>query len=159
MSKWNHFSLEERIRIGSCLAHGKSAAEIAQELGKSATSISPKLGRYPHVCNSCSKVYSPCGFTKFKYDPKRAELRYVSIKNTTRNHVTFSESELSLLAEHISRCTLNGLSIHQAILSFKTFPISEPTVYSLLKKGALTGLNKSLIQKNKRRKKANPSYV
>lgn len=178
MSNWNHFTLEERIRIASCLAHGKSAVEIAEELGKSPTSISreikrsrfisskhntsilcPKLQRYPHVCNGCSRRYDTCGYTKYKYSAKKSELQYITIKNTTRNHVIFSESELSILAEHIRKSCESGLSVHQAILTFKSFPISEPTVYSLLKKGLLKGLNKSLIQKNKRRKKKDTSYI
>ena len=177
MSNWNHLTLEERISIMNCLSHNMKLKDIGEELRKDPTSISrevkrnrfisckhntsnecPKLTRFPYVCNCCSKRGKVCGYTQYKYDPRRAELKYISTRNTSRNHVVFSNEELSILADHITSKTKNGLSVYQAILTFRAFPISESTVYSLIKKGALNGVNKSLVLTSKHRKKKNTPY-
>lgn len=170
MKEWNHFTREHRNAINSALAHKKTAYEIGEIIDKNASSISkevkrhrylksrhnninecPKLKRWPHVCNGCSSRYGICGYNKYIYDPEKAQRVYEKKKVECRNHVTFTDSELSALSNHIKSKCEDGASVLQAILSFKDYAISESNIYALIKKGKLSEIEKMIVSQRKRR--------
>lgn len=93
MKDWKHLTFEQRKVISNGVSHNYKLKEIAESLGFNPTSISKEVkrnresttigknitnckrtNRWPFVCSGCNKKYNnQCVFTKYKYDPKKAQ--------------------------------------------------------------------------------------
>ncbi len=109
MKTWNHITETQRKVILSGVCHRLTAKQIAESLDKHPTTISkelkkkavlkskvnnpktcPNLLSYPFVCNGCSKKYTNCGYSKYEYNPKTAEIHNCVKKRHSKNHVSLS---------------------------------------------------------------------
>ena len=164
MTNYCHLSYDERKMIEDGLNSNKSINQISIELNRSHSTIlreidrnkiysrnranfnlkpidsnyslhCTKLDKSPYVCNGCN---SRCGCRKdrFTYYTRKAEDSYHETKKLSRQGISLTPDELSLINSTIGPLIKNGQTInhlyinHPNILNF-----SKPTFYNYVKSG------------------------
>ena len=156
-NNWKHLNFENRKVIRSGISNHRFLFEISDQTQIDPTAISrevkrnrikirngsktvecPKVTRWPHVCDNCSKRYQSCGFNKYKYDPKIAQEKANFNLVHTRRGIDMTEEEFRVLDNIIKEGVDSNDSIYEICIKNKDkINISIPTVYKYIAKGFL----------------------
>lgn len=159
MKDWKHLTLEQRKVISNGISHNYKLKEIAETLGFDPTSISKevrrnresitigsnvtdckKVNRWPYVCTGCNKKYSNnCCFTKYKYDPGKAQNKADLNLITSRRGIDIDSEDFKTLDTIVKNGIDNKKSIYQITVENKDIiDKSVTTIYRYVNKGYLT---------------------
>ena len=158
MKEWKHLSLDQRKVISSGLSHNYKLKDIAESLGFDPTSISKevkrnritisvglninnckRISRWPYVCSGCSKKYTNCPFTKYKYDTKTAQRQADVNLINSRKGMDIDSEDFKKLDETIKEGIENKKSIYQIkIENNSNIDKSVTTLYRYVNNGYLT---------------------
>ena len=159
MKDWKHLTLEQRKVISNGISHNYKLKEIAETLGFDPTSISKEVKRnresttigknitnckrtqrWPFVCTGCPKKYNnQCVFTKYKYDPKKAQNKSEVNLINSRKGIDIDSEKFRELDEIIKTGIDNKKSIYQITIENKdTIDKSVTTLYRYVNNGYLT---------------------
>ena len=158
MKEWKHLSLDQRKVISSGLSHNYKLKDIAESLGFDPTSISKevkrnritisvglninnckRISRWPYVCSGCSKKYTNCPFTKYKYDTKTAQRQADVNLINSRKGIDIDSEDFKKLDETIKEGIENKKSIYQIkIENNSNIDKSVTTLYRYVNNGYLT---------------------
>ena len=157
MKDWKHLILEQRKVIASGIAHNYKLKDIGESLSFDPTSISKEVKRnrievsiglknsckrtkrWPYVCTGCNKRYNNCPYTKYKYDPKKAQEKADLNLVNSRRGIDIDSEEFKQLDNIIK----NGIDDNKSIYQIKienndTINKSVSTLYGYINKGYLT---------------------
>ena len=157
MKTWKHLTLEQRKVISSGIAHEYKLIEIGENLQVDPTSISKevkrnrieistglrndckKIQRWPYVCTGCKKRFSNCSYTKYKYDPIKAQEKANINLVYSRRGIDVDSDEFKLLDKIIKTGVDDNKSIYQIkIENNDVIKKSISTIYEYINKGYLT---------------------
>lgn len=116
-----------------------------------------RISRFPYVCNGCNKL--ACKYGRWIYNAKKAQILSDEDLKASRQGVSISDEDLSLLNETISPLIEKGISPHIAYQrNADQMPVSLKTLYSYIDSGLLDAKNTDLRRKLRRpqRKKTGP---
>lgn len=157
MKTWKHLTFEQRKVISSGIAHKYKLKTIGENLQIDPTSVSKevkrnriessyglkndckKTQRWPFVCTGCSKRYSNCPFTKYRYDPTKAQQKANDNLVNSRRGIDVDDEEF----KQLDRIIKNGVDDNKSIYQIKienndTIKKSVSTLYGYINKGYLT---------------------
>jgi transposase, IS30 family len=152
MKHWKHLNFDQRKLIAHMLSKKYKLVEMADLLQVDASSISKEIRRnrfldkkgiivdqvckhtlrFPYVCNGCAKKYHACPFTRFHYDPKKAQNAADFRLLSTRSGLNMTPQEYNLLDETIKEGVDDGKSIYHIVKSNPELKISVSNVYRLI---------------------------
>ena len=159
MKSWKHLTFEQRKVISNGISHNYKLKEIAEALGFDPTSISKevkrnreattyganitnceKVNRWPFVCTGCPKKYgAQCCYTKYKYDPKKAQDKADINLVDSRKGIDIDSEEFQKLDEIIKSGIDNKKSVYQITIENKEdINKSVTTLYRYINNGYLT---------------------
>ena len=159
MKPWKHLTFEQRKVISNGISHNYKLKDIADALGFDPTSISKevkrnreattigknitnckKITRWPFVCSGCNKKYNnQCVFTKYKYDPKKAQDKADINLVNSRKGIDIDSDNFKVLDKIVKEGTDNKKSIYQIIIENKdVIDKSVTTVYRYINNDYLT---------------------
>jgi IS30 family transposase len=185
---YQHLTLEQRIEIQQCLAHGMSFKDIGKRIGKDQTTVSREVKRHiivrqttitriakdgtpinepcklllkaPFVCNPCKHFHRICAFDKHVYSARDAQESYESDLRTSREGIPLNKETFYENDRIITEGIRNGQHLYH-ILQTHDLGVSTPTVYRHLKKGYLSvsAVEFPRVVKFKPRSRAYAPYV
>jgi len=159
MKEWKHLTFEQRKVIANGISHNYKLKDIAEALGFDPTSISKevkrnrdsvsigknitnckKVNRWPYVCSGCSKRYNnKCFFTKYKYDPRKAQNKADINLINSRKGIDIDNEEFKKLDNIVKNGIDNKKSIYQITIENKDLiNKSVTTLYRYVNNGYLT---------------------
>lgn len=157
MKDWKHLTLEQRKVIASGISHEYKLKEIGESLLVDPTSISKEVKRnriessnglknnckrtqrWPYVCTGCTKRYSNCPFTKYRYDAATAQKKANNNLINSRRGIDVDTEEFKQIDSIIKNGIDNKKSIYQIkIENNDTIKKSLSTLYEYINKGYLT---------------------
>jgi len=101
----------------------------------------------PYVCNSCNKRRL-CVLLKYVYRALPAHKKYQEILTTSREGISYSESELLWMNDIITPLVKKKQSIHHiCVTQADNILCSERTIYNLIEQGVFTVRNIDLPRK------------
>lgn len=145
MSSYKHFTMAEREQSMVLLAQGKSLRAIAQELGRSASTISRELSRNRNKDGSYS-----ASAAERKYHARR--------KRCGRKAKLLADGEMRQYVESkLQLCWSPDEIAGRAELENKSFSLSYNTIYRAIEKGVIPKNLRSFLRlkrrKNRKKKK------
>lgn len=177
LNNGKHLNIDKRTVIASGVGKKMKLKEIADLLGTDPTTISKelkrnrkklngintpclKLSRFPYVCNGCGKKYTVCGYAKYEYYAKSAQIKADNKLVSNRCGISLSEKDLKRLDDAVKRGIEDKKSIYDIVTSLEDIDISVSTVYRYINKKYLTISRMSLpyAVTYKKRKKADKKY-
>ncbi len=150
---------EQRKVIANGISHNYKLKDITEALGFDPTSISKevkrnresttigknitnckKTQRWPYVCTGCPKKYNnQCVFTKYKYDPKKAQNKAEVNLINSRKGIDIDSNEFQILDNIVKNGIDNKKSIYQITIENKDIiNKSVTTLYRYVNNGYLT---------------------
>ena len=159
MKEWKHLTFEQRKVIANGISHKYKLKEIAETLGFDPTSISKEVkrnresttigkkitnckqvNRWAFVCTGRSKKYNnQCCFTKYKYDPKKAQSKAEVNLVNSRKGIDISAEEFQTLDKIVKDGVDSKKSIYQITIENKDdIDKSVSTIYRYINNGYLT---------------------
>ena len=108
-------------------------------IGKKITNCK-QVNRWPFVCTGCSKKYNnQCCFTKYKYDPKKAQSKAEVNLVNSRKGIDISAEEFQTLDKIVKDGVDSKKSIYQITIENKDdIDKSVSTIYRYINNGYLT---------------------
>lgn len=179
MKSWKHLTFEQRKVIANGISRNYKLKDIAEALGFDPTSISKevkrnristtiglnvtncnKTNRWPFVCTGCNKKYNnQCFFTKYKYDPKKAQDNADLNLISSRKGIDVDSKQFEIINNIVKDGVDNKKSIYQIVIENKdTINKSVSTLYRYINNGYLSTKRMDLpyavtYKKRKRNKK------
>ena len=155
LNNGKHFNIDKRMVIASSIGKGFKLKEIAELIGADPTSISKelkrnrkkfndlttkcdKLSRFPYVCNGCKNKYTVCGYGKYEYYAKSAQVKADNKLVANRCGISLSEKELKILDKAVKKGIEDKKSIYDIVASLEDIDVSVSTVYRYINKKYLT---------------------
>ena len=158
MKTWKQMNLENRKTICSCIAHNYKLVNISKIIGYDPRAIAKevkrnripvdfstsskhcdKLNKWPFVCTNCKSRYTPCPFTKFKYDSKSAQRKADENLKNSRKGIDLDNDEFNNLNSIIKTGVDQNKSIYQIkIENSDSINKSITTLYRYINNGYLT---------------------
>lgn len=92
--------------------------------------------RSPGACNGCSS-FIHCRFSKFKYDPEKAEHEYRITLHDSREGVNLTSSEAKKIGDIVKPLLDKGISPYVIIREHPELGICEKTLYNYIESGIL----------------------
>ncbi len=181
---WKHLTLEQRIKIASCLDQNMKLIDIADEIYKDPRTVSKeikhhrqsidnsgkrkfnnvdnihckKVQRFPFVCNGCEKRRH-CIKDMYIYRPNQAYREYKDLLSSSRDGINLSPEELADLNSGISEGTRKGQSIYSIKEANKSIVTqSIMTLYNYVDRGVFEVSNLDLRNKVKMKKRRPKKY-
>ena len=149
-NKGKHFTLSDRISIEAGIEKGWSFKKIADELGKSPSSVSREVRR--HLIFSLH-YYDDFFF----YRAKHSHDTSLELRSSSRSGINLSPEELDQLDRLVSPLIKKGQPLSHIFLShMEDIPCCQRTLYSYVDKQYLSVINLDLPRKvryKKRKKK------
>lgn len=105
----------------------------------------------PFVCNGCKpEKMKLCRFPKYRYNAKRAQVKYEDTLKSSRQGISVTEEEMMYIDNLVSPLLFNGHSIKSIFLTHKDeIPCSERTLYNYVNQCYLTARNIDMPRKVK----------
>ena len=149
-NKGKHFTLSDRISIEAGIEKGWSFKKIADELGKSPSSVSREVRRH--------LIFSPHYYDDFFfYRAKHSHDTSLELRSSSRSGINLSPEELDQLNRLVSPLIKKGQPLSHIFLShMEDIPCCQRTLYSYVDKQYLSVINLDLPRKvryKKRKKK------
>lgn len=177
----SHLTFENRKTIASGLAHDKSCATIAEEIGCDPTTIAKeikknriiskesktnskflckKLEKFPYICRDCKHKYTDCTFTQLRYNAEIAQKKYEYRLHVSRQGINLTKDEHETLLTFLKEGKEIKRSLYNSVMASKV-GISVPTVYRYIqeKKINFSRMDLPYAVTYKKRKKANKQYA
>lgn len=154
--KHKHMTLDDRVVIQEGLALGMTFKAIAEQIGKSPSTVSrevkahmhehrsgysridgvcPRLEKAPFVCNGCpKKSHSGCRLVRRLYNAKTAQAEYEALLSEAREGIPLNKESFYETEKIISDAVRCGQHVYHAIQA-NNLPVSTSTVYNYIKKG------------------------
>lgn len=181
---WKHLTLEQRIKIASCLDQNMKLINIADEIRKDPRTVSKeikhhrqpidnsgkrkfnnadnipckKVQRFPFVCNGCERRRH-CIKDMYIYKPNQAYREYRDLLSNSRDGINLSPEELADLNSVISEGTRKGQSIYSIKEANKDVVTqSIKTLYNYVDRGVFEVSNLDLRNKVKMKKRRSKKY-
>ena len=140
-----------------CSVH---CAQCAKYCDRYEPIICKKLKRPPYVCNGCD-ARATCYLEKKMYDAEFAHREYKRKLSESREGITLSEKETSLIAETIIPLVKRGVSLPVDYEAHaESMPVSCRTIYGYIDKGLFDADNTDLrrrVRRRENRKKSGPT--
>ena len=174
-----HLDLSKRIKIEKGIEEKRSFSYIADDINKSARTISYEILRNrniehctswygkekmcektlkpPYVCNACPSRMG-CRKTRYYYYAKDAQGKYEKLRSDSRKGIDMTSTEFKHLNDTVSNEIRNGHSFAMIIRNHKDeFPVGKRTLYNYVENGYLDIINLDLPRKvrYKKRKRNN----
>ena len=149
MQPYQHFTLSERESLAEKLREGKSFRKIAQELGRSPSTISREIKR-----NWSRK--------KNRYHPWRATICYLHRrKRCVRKPRLDDEAALSFVTEGLQKFWSPEIISQRWAMEHPGVPLSHSTIYRALKSKQIKGFSAKthLRRRGKRKNKRNTQTI
>ena len=170
-----HLDLSKRIKIEKGIEEKRSFSSIADEINKSARTISyevlrnrnieycsswagkfkvcEKTSKPPYVCNACSSRKG-CRKTRYYYYAEDAQGKYERLRSESRKGIDMTSTEFKHLNDIVSNEIKNGHSFSMIIRNHKDeFPIGKRTLYNYVENGYLDIINLELPRKVRYKKR------
>ena len=170
-----HLDLSKRIKIEKGIEEKRSFSSIADEINKSARTISyevlrnrnieycsswagkfkvcEKTSKPPYVCNACSSRKG-CRKTRYYYYAEDAQGKYEKLRSESRKGIDMTSTEFKHLNDIVSTEIKNGHSFSMIIRNHKDeFPIGKRTLYNYVENGYLDIINLELPRKVRYKKR------
>ena len=177
----SHLTFENRKTIASGLAHDKSCAAIAEEIGCDPTTIAKeikknriiskesktnskflckKLEKFPYICRDCKHKYTDCTFTQLRYNAEIAQKKYEYRLHVSRQGINLTKEEHETLLTFLKEGKEIKRSLYNSVIASKV-DVSVPTVYRYIqeKKINFSRMDLPYAVTYKKRKKANKQYA
>lgn len=177
----SHLTFENRKTIASGLAHDKSCAAIADEIGSDPTTIAKeikknriiskeskmnskflckKLEKFPYICRDCKHKYTDCTFTQLRYNAEIAQKKYEYRLHVSRQGINLTKDEHETLLTFLKEGKEIKRSLYNSVMASKV-DISVPTVYRYIQEKKINFSRTDLpyAVTYKKRKKANKQYA
>ncbi len=159
MKDWKHLTIEQRKVISNGISHNYKLREIAETLDFDPTSISKEVrrnresttiginvtncknvNRWPYVCTGCKKKYNnQCCFTKYKYDPQKAQNKADINLINSRKGIDIDSKKFKEIDGIIKDGIDNKKSIYQITIENRDIiDKSVTTLYRYVNNGYLT---------------------
>ena len=157
MKDWKHLTLEQRKTISSGISHKLKLRDIGESLLVDPTSVSKEVKRnrievsvglknsckrtqrWPYVCTGCKDKYNNCPFTKYNYDPIKAQQKADTNLVNSRKGIDVDDEEFKQLDTIIKNGVDNKKSIYQIkVENNDSIKKSVSTLYGYINKGYLT---------------------
>ena len=111
LNNGKHLNFDKRIVIANGVGKKLKLKEIAELVGTDPTTISKelkrnrskfndltkpcdRLSRFPYVCNGCKNKYTVCGYAKYEYYAKSAQVKADNKLIANRSGISLSEKDL-----------------------------------------------------------------
>ena len=109
--------------------------------------------RSPGACNGCPDM-SKCRFTKYWYNPEKAQNEYREKLVECRVGANLTTSEAKSIADTIRPELQKGKSVYQILQAYPNLGISEKTLYTYIEDGTLKewGVDQFLLRRKVGRK-------
>ena len=170
-----HLDLSKRIKIEKGIEEKRSFSSIANEINKSARTISyevlrnrnieycsswagkfkvyEKTSKPPYVCNACPSKRG-CRKTRYYYYAEDAQGKYERLRSESRKGIDMTSTEFKHLNDIVSNEIRNGHSFAMIIRNHKDeFPIGKRTLYNYVENGYLDIINLDLPRKVRYKKR------
>lgn len=170
-----HLTLDKRIKIEKGIEENKNFTQIAENICKSAKTISNEIRRNrniehcsswvgknktcdktlkpPYVCNSCGSR-NGCRKTRYYYYAYDAQGKYEKLRSDSRQGIDMTSTEFKELNQVVSTEIRNGHSFSMIIRNHKDeFLVGKRTLYNYVENGYLDILNLDLPRKVRYRKR------
>ena len=148
LNNGKHLNFDKRIVIANSIGKRMKLKDIASLIGTDPTTISKelkrnrkkyndltkpcdKLSRFPYVCNACKNKYTVCGYAKYEYYAKYAQVKADNKLVANRCGISLSEKDLKRLDEAVKKGIEEKKSIYDIVTSLKDIDISVSTVLYL----------------------------
>ena len=170
-----HLDLSKRIKIEKGIEEGKTFTSIAEDINKSARTVSyeilknrniehctswygkekicEKTLKPPYVCNKCPSRKG-CRKTRYYYYAEDAQGKYEKLRSDCRKGIDVTSTEFKYLNDVISKEIRNGHSFSMIIRNHKNeFPVGKRTLYNYVENGYLDIINLDLPRKVRYKKR------
>lgn len=116
------------VKRNRTIARGKNKGEIVKEIPEDAC---PKLNQWPHVCNGC-KHFNYCCNRRFKCEYRAVSAQKIAedVQQASRMGVDMDEEEFLKIMDFVRRDLNRGISPEQIVMSRgDDVPVSVATLY------------------------------
>ena len=170
-----HLDLSKRIKIEKGIQEKRSFSYIADDINKSARTISYEILRNrniehctswygnekvcektlkpPYVCNACPSRMG-CRKTRYYYYAKDAQGKYEKLRSDSRKGIDMTSTEFKHLNDTVSNEIRNGHSFAMIVRNHKDeFSVGKRTLYNYVENGYLDIINLDLPRKVRYKKR------
>lgn len=170
-----HLDLSKRIKIEKGIEEKRTLSYIANDINKSARTISYEILRNrniehctswygkekicektlkpPYVCNACPSRMG-CRKTRYYYYAKDAQGKYEKLRSDSRKGIDMTSTEFKHLNDTVSDEIKKGHSFAMIVRNHKDeFPVGKRTLYNYVENGYLDIINLDLPRKVRYKKR------